>query len=96
MLGTSDVEEEMPRNITAEEEAEFEEFAQFSNEQEFFQALGETPLVKNPFFIRQVADAQFNGDGTEGIVPGKSENGQNYNKQKCFAIKMLLAVLITP
>ena len=47
-----------------------EEFAEFENEQEFFKALGNTPLAQNPFFVRTMAEAAFNGNGTEGIEPG--------------------------
>ena len=52
------------------EEVDLEEFAEFENEQEFFKALGKTPLVKNPFFVRSMADNVFNGNGTEGIEAG--------------------------
>ena len=37
-------------------------------------ALGETPLAENPFFLRVMGDAKFNGNGTEGIEPGQKKN----------------------
>ena len=56
----------------AEGEAEMEEFAAFENEQELFKALGKTPLVKNAFYVRLIADSKFTADGTEGMTPGMS------------------------
>ena len=53
------------------EKVDLEDVAEFENEQEFFKALGNTPLAKNPFFVRSMADNVFNGNGTEGIEPGK-------------------------
>ena len=59
---------------TAEEQAD--ELAEYEDVQSFFSALGETPLAKNPFFIRLMADGHFNGEGTEGIAPGRLENSK--------------------
>ena len=58
----------------ADAEEQAEELAEYEDVQSFFKALGETPLAKNPFFIRLMADGHFNGEATEGIAPGKLEN----------------------
>ena len=46
-------------------------FKEFENKMALQQALGETPLAKNPFFIRTMSDPVFTGNGTEGVEPGK-------------------------
>ena len=46
-------------------------FKEFENKLRLQEALGETPLAKNPFFIRTMADPVFTGNGTEGVEPGK-------------------------
>ena len=72
----------MPED-TDKEEVDLDEFAEFENQQEYIQALGKTPLVQNPFFVRTMADAAFIGDGTEGIEPGK-EIIAAYRKLLCL------------
>ena len=69
--GTSDVKADTDAETMAKKEQERVEFAAFEDELEFFKALGETPLAKNAFFIRTMADSVFNGEGTEGITPGR-------------------------
>ena len=46
-------------------------FKEFENKLRLQEALGETPLAKNPFFIRTMSDPVFTGNGTEGVEPGK-------------------------
>ena len=46
-------------------------FKEFENKMRLQEALGETPLAKNPFFIRTMGDPVFTGNGTEGAEPGK-------------------------
>ena len=75
-MNIGEAEEEV---VTAEEQAE--ELADYEDVQSFFSALAETPLAKNPFFIRFMADGHFNGEGTEGIAPGRLENYKDTNVQ---------------
>ena len=47
-------------------------FKEFENKMRLQEALGETPLAKNPFFIRTMSDPVFTGNGTEGVEPGNT------------------------
>ena len=53
-----------------EMEIDPEIFKEFENKMRLQEALGETPLAKNPFFIRTMSDPVFTGNGTEGVEPG--------------------------
>ena len=47
------------------------DFSEFENSpRRMAQALGETPLASNQFFISTMGRSNFNGNGTEGIEPG--------------------------
>ena len=57
-------------HLTSKAEKEDERFKEFENDLTFFEALGNSPLAKNPFFLRNMGN-KFTGNGTEGLEPGK-------------------------
>ena len=61
-------------HLASKAEKEDERFKEFENDLTFFEALGNSPLAKNPFFLRNMGN-KFTGNGTEGLEPGN----------KCFS-----------
>ena len=61
-------------------------FKEFENKLRLQEALGETPLAKNPFFIRTMSDPMMTGNGTEGVEPGKTKSIQPLPTQYCLVI----------
>ena len=57
-------------NGESENDIDPEIFKEFENKLKLQEALGETPLAKNPFFLRSMGDPVFTGNGTEGVEPG--------------------------
>ena len=56
----------------SKDEKEDDRFKEFENDLTFFEALGNSPLAKNPFFLRNMGN-KFTGNGTEGLEPGKKK-----------------------
>lgn len=57
-------------HLASNAEKDDERFKEFENDLTFFEALGNSPLAKNPFFLRNMGN-KFTGNGTEGLEPGR-------------------------
>ena len=75
-----------------EMEIDPEIFKEFENKMRLQEALGETPLAKNPFFIRTMSDPVFSGNGTEGVEPGN----KMHSKQSFTSTVSIISISRSP